>query len=101
MESAFITCNDAVKRAYGSINYKETFFLVSGSQSESEEPSAHKLSGIPSFPLSPGHHIALLQSLLPLPGHAPVLSDKLIDLSLVYGGRGFSRADRRRLCFRL
>jgi len=27
MESAFITCNDAVKSAYRSINYKETFFF--------------------------------------------------------------------------
>ena len=71
-EPAFITCNNVVKGAYRSINYN-FFLIVIGPQSESEEPSGHTLSGIPSFPPSPGHHVALFQSLLALPVQAPGL----------------------------
>jgi hypothetical protein len=66
-----------MKTAYRYVNYKEVFFYyffkVSASQSESEEPSGHKLSVIPSFPPTPERHGALFQSMLPLTCYAPVL----------------------------
>jgi len=51
--------------------------------SASEEPSVHKLPGIPNFPPSSEPHITLLHSVLPYSCHTSFFSDEIINFSFV------------------
>jgi len=70
IESAFITCNDAVKRACRSINHKETFFfkLVALSQKARNQARTN-------FPASQASH-RLLTARCPIPVSAATFQSR-------------------------